>query len=534
MLFDDSFILNKLEEELSTYPENEDEVTQHLAELGYLQVLQVNSLTQSQIENALQKFEMELFASGLYPTEELSKERILGKTHFYRYFLRRLTDIDEGIKFDEFPPGNNIGLRSRIIHYRLDLFGLWEHSVGLPFNFNSISRIEQLAQFAKCSQIEAINYLSDIEEFTKHILKVYTAKELTITFISSQATDEQKRKLDNRNRFSARLEEEFGEDSPYLDELNDKVFRRNERKIDYGFLQKESTNSFKKFLLRIMQIHQWQEGFYDGLLDSNIGKVTIDSLLTAIDSYNETDRKDIRPDRFITYLGNNFFMFNARFFLREYTVEETTANEEKIWESLSDSVKQANSSEQSKIQENINKLKNEIFSGGKLTEKKGLLRRVYYGIKKMLKKASRLIGKIKKWIISGLQKVWGFLKKLFGNFFEKLRDGIKAFIAGLKFLLGKKLILTGDANSMCISKFTLDADSTTLILGKNFEQINKHIDKSKYQMGAMVFSLAVTGSILKIVMQSINLLAWPFLLFSIVKCFNTVKEHYKNINTLKS
>ena len=102
--------------------------------------------------------------------------------------------------------------------------------------------------------------------------------------------------------------------------------------------------------MRLIQVHQWQDGLYDGLLDSDIGELTLKSILSAIDLYNVIKNRQIKTHRVLTHVVRDYYLFNGLFFLQEYMVEddeggETQNAEEIIISDLLQQVEKANDGE---------------------------------------------------------------------------------------------------------------------------------------------------------------------------------------------
>jgi len=527
----EAFLLAQLEQELTTHPQREAEVEQHLVELGYLPLSRVNALLPVQIEAAKQVFLEDLEHSPLFPPEEITFHKKAGKEYLLLHFLRKATDVDEGITLRNLPRPGMQNLLSRIIHYRLELFGLWPHPVDTPYSHTTAIQLEEMATYTKTNALQAFNLMGNVEQLTRHLLAVHEEARFIVTFQSFLVTNELEKKLDRRRNFKNQLKRDFEEKNDFFRHVNRNVLRHNENKIDYPFLHQESRNGFKRFILRLIQVHQWQDGFYDGVLDSNIGEVTLKGVLQSIDFYNEADKKDIKTHRVLTYLGRHFFMFNALFFLQEYMLEDATetVREENIWEQLSVQVRNADAARQQTFQQNLDKLKTDIYTETNRApkEKMGLLKRIYFGIKKIIKKALRFIRKIFNWILTQAAKAWNFLKKLFKGFFDHLATGLRMFIDGLKYLLGKKFIVTRENSQMIVSRFQLDGDSVSIVPGAPEGLIPKHVAQTRQQIDSLEFSMTVVSGILKIVMRALILISWPFLLITIVKVFRNVLLSYQ-------
>lgn len=535
----EAFLVARLEQELSTHPHQDAEVLQHLVELGYLPLFRVNALVPDQIAKAKKEFLEEVEQTSLFSLQEIALHQKAGAAHFVLHFLRQATDIDEGVTIQALPRHGEKNLLTRIIHYRLDLFGLWPHPVEMPYSHTTAIQLGEMEAYTQSHALQACNMMGDIEQLTRHLLSIHEEEQFIVTFQSLEVAKELQDKLERRRNFRNQLLTDFGEKNDFFRYVNKEVLKNDEKKIDYNFLHEESRKRFKRFILRLIQVHQWQDGFYDGVLDTKIGEVTLQGILQAIDFYNEADKKDIKTHRVLTYLGNHFFMFNALFFLQEYMLEDAEehvsgrrgSGEEEVWEQLSAQVRDADASTESDFQHNLEKLKTDIYAETNRPpqERMGLLKRIYFGLKKIIKKALRFIRKIFNWIRTHAEKAWNFLKKLFKGFFDHLSTGLRVFIDGMQFLIGKKYVVTQEGPQMIVSRFRLDGDVASICYQASTSLIPQHVSQTQYQFGSLQFSMAVVGGVLKIVVRALILITWPFLLISIVKVFRNILLTYQSI-----
>lgn len=509
------WILEQCEAELEGLPDFSGEILQHLAELGYLSLPVLAVPAQHQVQKAKDAFEADLWRCGLFPEDELVRVRGFGRSYFLRNFLRRMTDIDEGVQLSTLPQRGEQSLSSRLLHYRLDLMGLWELPISTSLGTSSLTALAALSVFAKCPELEALNLLGNIEQFTARLLRVYDEEQFILCFRSPRSSEDMRGSLNHRNAFGRQLKADFGERTDYLKFLQKHVFNNRQERIDYGFLEQASRTDFNAFLIRLIQIHQWQEGFYNGLLDSDLGDLSLQSFIDAIDFYNSANEKDIKMKRFLTYLGQDYFMFNALFFLTEYMVEEEKDGTEEFWSSLAGQLAEADDETQSRFTRNVRRLMPNADFEAK--PENGLLKRIYFGARKLLQKAFRFIQKICRWVADKLEQMWSFLKKLFSDFFGNLEQGLRMFVNGLRFLLGRKVIATGSGQQCIVTQIRLDGDISNIALNADSLLMERHLDETREKLDELNFSLRVTGEILRLVIQSLSIICWPLLLFSVVK-----------------
>lgn len=538
MIDETDYIIDQLEKEVKSLPDVQNQCVQHLIELGYIPILHVNAMLPNDITQAKATFLKDAISSGLYNRNEFSRKTFEDEDEFLSALLERAVDIDEGFVFESLPFNGERSLQSRIVHYRLDIFGLWPFAIDAKFSIiNSVSNLKVVGEYVGCTSLEAANYLADIETLTQQLLSNHQAEKFVVFFKSQRLPNHDlTNKLDRKIRFKKQLIRDFGERTSFIKTLNQKVFNNNEKNIDYSFLRNQSINPFSCFVLRLIQVHQWQDGLYQGLLDSDMGEDTIQSIVNAIELYNLANNKSIQNFKVLTYISKGYFLFNALFFLQEYVIEENTNQdivdaENIIVEDILLNVQESDDNTNALFVANMALLKTEIklTSQQKPEEKHGLLKRIYFGIKNFFNKLLKISRNIFNWIVKYTKKFWGLLKKVFSHFFSKLEKGIKAFLDGIKYLVGKKSTTTKNETGLIASKFSFDGDSFCLVSGSFNEIINDHIKQIKYNVSSMAFSLDVVGGVLKIIITAVNVLSWPLLIFSIIKTFKQISESYQKI-----
>ncbi len=533
-----AYIFSRLEHELENLPAHHNEIAQHLMELGYINLRKVNALWDMDYIRAKAQFMLELSQSKIFDDEYIHRLTLTGEENMLVFFLRRFTDIDEGITISKLPNIGELNLITRIIHYRLDLFGLWPMQVEIPFSALTTHKLNEIGLYAKCNTLDAFNYLADVESLTKHLLDIHPAEKFILIFRSPKVTNETKKKLDRRGAFQRQLLEDFGERTDFFRYIAKQILKSNPDKVDFSFLNKEAINPFKRFIMRLIQVHQWQEGFYNGLLDSNMGEVTVKSMLDTIGFYNSSDNRNIKTHRAITYVHNGYFVFNSLFFLQEYMIEdgvpEIVSGEDQILIDISNELENAGEEEQDEFTINLEKLKSDIYNDAnkKPQQRKGFLQRIYFGTKQLLKKAFRFARKIFSWIKTQASKAWGFLKKLFRNYFENLRSGIKAFVDGFKFLFGQKFIESSINGQMIASKFSIDGDSVSITSNQIGDVLETHLHLIGYNIKSMKFTLAIVTGVLKLIIGMINIISWPLLLVNIIKIYKNISISYQEIKII--
>lgn len=529
------YILSKLKQEADTLPDSGKEITQHLVELGYMPSYALAHINQKEISKACREFFNDVISSDLFSSREKSEFKNQGQDTLVPKLLRKLTDIDDEISIPSFPENNSLNLTSRLIHYRLQLFGYWEQPIESKFNsIASFPSIQGISKILKCTNLETINLMGNIDGFTKKILATKANEDFIVTFYNGKINNDIAKKYDRRQAFKRQLADDFGEKSEAFTAFRKHVLVLNDKNINYNFLLKESKSELNVLVMRLMQINLWQDGFYNGLLDGNIGEITLESLVDAVSFYNATNNKHIKTHRVVTYIEQGYFLFNALFFLREYMRESDNSSRESSKNYLNTITQQFETSkEQDRIAfiNSFNKLKTEIKkeSTEPVAIKNGIVRRIYYGAKRILIKLKKASRKIFKWITDQAKKAWSFLKKAFTNLFEDLKAGIRYFMDGISFLIGQKAIVSNNNNGLITTFFSIDGDSVCIANNSASGLVTEHIKKLSYSTSTIRFSLSIVGGVLQVITKSLNILSWPTLLFTIINTYKNISKSFNNI-----
>ncbi len=528
---EDNQLIDRLENEYQSLPDETDEIVQHLIELGYLPQLNPEVFTDIQISVAEEAFIADLKQADFEDFKRDALALLFDRRSVLLKYSRKATDIDEGYVFENLPMPGSTGMIARIIHYRLELFGLWSLPIHAPYGKITARALKQLALYCEMDELSAINQTADIEGISRMLIETRPNEDFILTFSSAQIDKKYKRK--ELNSFYGRLKNDLPTDSAFLKKFEKNVIDVKKRHFNSGFLSVESQDDFKNFVIRLIQVHQWQEGLYDGNLDGKVGDVSIQSLRDAVELDREnTGKKERLKEKELLLFVDGYCLLNGYYFLRKYMLESEEGSGTKLWEAIDEQLSRADQEERQTYLQNVEEIKKRLRAE---TEKakvvNGFFRRIYCGIKKVLKRALNFVKKFIKDLGRLIKKAWGFIKRVFKAFFEDLKMGIKAFVEGVKFLFGRKEIITTEGNSFLISKFQLDADCLNLCQDPNSVLVQNHSNKTRYQFAAMNFSLRMVVEILNIFIKAVSVMLWPLLLIQIVKVFKRISEEFKKLKS---
>ena len=126
--------LAEADQKVAELDDGNAELIQHLTDLGYLADWGT-TVTESSaaIDRATKKFEQELRQSHLYTKKKLSFLELMYASDVWLEVLRKIMDYDEGLCISELPPLGETNLVSRIVHYRLKTYGLFDFSGTASF-----------------------------------------------------------------------------------------------------------------------------------------------------------------------------------------------------------------------------------------------------------------------------------------------------------------------------------------------------------------------------------------------------------------
>jgi len=148
-------------------------------------------------------------------------------------------------------------------------------------------------------------------------------------------------------------------------------------------------------------------------------------------------------------------------------------------------------------------------------------RRFYFGVKQVIKTIGSSIKRFFRRLGNFLKRAFNLFKRIAVLVFKEIKEGIKIFLHGMKFLLGKRIIKTSiDTESNAIvSKYDLDFDAKLFVSETaDSKSIKEHIEKCKNQVNALDISLIVTANILRwALIISTSSISWTQLLLILAK-----------------
>lgn len=480
---------------------------QPLIDLGYLEIEAAKPRNPNRIEaitKAVKQFRKECEAENHLQKRYTFLPFEYNNYHIYAFSLNELEQsfIQKTVSFDgdfsiKFIPNiGEISLTSRIIHYRLKLFGLLPaDKIKTPFSAFSLENLHWIKSFFEW-QIDDLTLLNQIGNI-----------EVLISSIHSELSD-------------GKISDKF----IYL--FKDGQFNLNILQHPPAVVRK-----YYDFTARLFQMHLWANGLYHGkidgkILDSDDRYSTKSAIKELVNFINKTTDRRLKVRQLYgrTILGENTYFLNVIDLLNETKSMQEETGAESIAE----------------IVDNNRKLKKMLFDENEqlaepvkrqVEERKRSFwiknRRFYFGIKQVIKTIGSSIKRLFRRIGNFLRRAFNLFKRIAVLIFREIKEGIKVFLHGMKFLLGKRTIATQkdtEPNTI-VSEYDLDFDSSLFVCNASDEKTGKqHVEKCRNQMNALGISLIVTAVVLRwALILATSGISWTQLLLVIAKKTKKIK-----------
>ena len=276
--------------------------------------------------------------------------------------------------------------------------------------------------------------------------------------------------------------------------------RRNDDHVDTGV---------NHFGVRLMQLGLWRAGFYTGQLDGDIGPYTHRGLVALIEqerTYGELN--DRRLDRLLLPVGDSAedWVVDLRILaplLERYvppSMEEAEREEDAIWERLREA------GQEERVDQVFAERQREVRAYyGELARHPA--RRVYYGLRGLIRGAFRAIGRVVKWVAGVVEELLGAVFDFIKSLAKRLQEGVGLFFTGFRFfahyLLGRPFVTLGAAGAdgtapVVMTRYRIDFDVVSFIDGGAVAgDLAKHTALLRRSRSGALYFLDVTASCIR-------------------------------------
>ncbi len=232
-----------------------------------------------------------------------------------------------------------------------------------------------------------------------------------------------------RFRFKAKLKRSL--DSRTYASLKKEVFQKQSP----AYLKKLERDEVNQLLLRIIQIHQWMNGYYFGRLDSKVGNRTFGALVDLTE-----DLPNLRLKYVLTKLGDStdgYWLLNAEYLFSRFAyyyrhdgTSITTAQLIQKYQQHFDEADPAMLNNSTK--KALKSFNREVKQGLKLD---GLKRFCYLGVRSLARSIGRVIGKIVFFVKKQIRCIANLFKNAIKLMYGAIREGLRKYGIGIVYLL---------------------------------------------------------------------------------------------------
>ncbi|MFT6720268.1 MAG: hypothetical protein ACI92C_000210 [Neolewinella sp.] len=301
-----------------------------------------------------------------------------------------------------------------------------------------------------------------------------------------------------------------------------KLEKNMKTKLDKSSLHADTGGN--KLGIRLLQLGLWRSGFFVGEVNGTFDIEGHKALLELLDQEWETDKRIVKKDKLASVLlsgdegKGKVWVADLRQvdkILEAYAPssgEDADKEENDVWEKLN----AANSGELNWEEKILGRRDavNELYPA----QQKNPLRRIYYGLRGLLRGAFRAIGKIVKWVVKGVGAVAGAIFSFLKATVKRIQEGIGLFFEGFRYfihyLLGKPFITTGPKRedgmaTICATRLAFDFDTTNVVSSDvTDEDIANHRATLRSLRVGLDFFMNTVGKILNFIGSLTTPVGW--------------------------
>lgn len=111
------------------------------------------------------------------------------------------------------------------------------------------------------------------------------------------------KKLRSARDFYNHLSTDFDFKPRYLAGFKRDILPRKSKDVKWEYVKGRSTDELTNFIIKVLQVHQWMDGFYDGKTDGEIGSVSLNSIADLLKFYNAASKNELNLDSVLYYIG---------------------------------------------------------------------------------------------------------------------------------------------------------------------------------------------------------------------------------------
>lgn len=286
-----------------------------------------------------------------------------------------------------------------------------------------------------------------------------------------------------------------------------------------SFFSDTLQHPYNQFLVRLLQLHQWTNGYYNGLIDNDLGRKTFRSIREI-----DRDVEDMKL-RFVLYQLNphtGTWLLNIRYLFAEMIDSLESFKDQDDFETvvLKYESEIANNPAIRNQKKRIDRELNKTIKRINKNRQNNKLRRVYFGARSLARSIVRGMKRLIRLIVKGLKFIYRLLKNFVLMLYREIREGLGKFGQGIAFLFGKRQITTSfdNGNPAIVTRFDFDCDVRCFADLKGSHHAAEHRINCHSLTHNLEFALILTAKIIEWTFRAIHL-TWITILIKIAFYF---------------
>jgi hypothetical protein len=495
------------------------ETEEVLDNLGYISINQNSEdveLSDEVIASGIRTFreEYQVFQSvytGLpeldQSTDELTEEEL--------EYLHKISSLDGDFALEQYSLEEIRGsaVLSRILNRRLCILVIFQETVTSEVSEQVSEQLERLRSWCGVDSVsEVIRLTGDIDLLAERLARQDHYGDSNYHHIV-YFKDEKRSLSSSRFRSESDLEWFKFRFDGFIPDESKELFELSSTKAEE--IQLVLEDDLNKLMARLVHIQLWMFGTYQGLLDNDMGPLTLEGLSSLLeyiqDQYDSAEGYSMK--NLVVPLKKDYWALNATFLFKAFLKvmeemeesRESGKNETKtLAEEIGLFINQPDFSEtdKNKILQEVNSQIESDYSSArnrkaKTRGSKGFLRTIGAFFSRIGKLISKGIG----YIIRRIKKLFEWFKNGAKVLLRELKKIYSMIQSGLSFFFSKRKVKTESKSCRIVTDFDSNFDCVTYLTDEDHDAIVLHIQKNRALSQALNGASEFLGNVISIALK---------------------------------
>ncbi len=470
-------------------------------------------------------------------TEELTEDEL--------EYLHKISSLDGDFALENYllEEIHNSALLSRVLNRRLSILSIFQETITAEVSEQVPEQLEKLRNWCGLESIsEVIRLTGDIDSLANQLANQDTYGESNYHHIV-YFKDKKRSLRSSRFRPDSDLEWFKFRFDGFIPEESKKFFELASTKEEK--IQLVLEDDLNKLMTRLVQIKLWMFGTYQGLLDNDMGPLTMEGLSSLMDYIQDNyDREEgYSMKNLVVPLEKDYWALNATYLFKAFLKvleemeesRESGENEPKtLSEEIGSFINQPGFSEtdKNKILQEVNFQIESDYSPvrnrkAKTRGSKGFLR----SIGAFFSRIGKLISKGIRYIIQRVRKLFEWFKNGAKVLLRELKKIYNMIQCGLSFFFSKRKVTTESNSCRIVTDFDSNFDCVTYLTNGDQSTIALHIQKNKELSLALDEASVFLGSVISIAVKvAMGPLGWIQLGIETIKYLAQIDFKYDRLS----